>query len=88
MRAPSSPPHTPPPTHTPSPPLRRTVGHKDYEAATKQLNGVGSWERTQQALLGSMQVGRPSRLLSPAEHMRTLTGAAAAASFSGLRAAA
>lgn len=50
------------------------IGHREYEAASKMLNGVGSWERTQQNMLTSMSIGRPSRQMGAAEHSGTLSG--------------
>ncbi|KAG2484524.1 hypothetical protein HYH03_016662 [Edaphochlamys debaryana] len=46
---------------------QRIIGYKEYEATSKLLNGVGSWERTQRHLTQSMDVGRPSKLMSPAQ---------------------
>lgn len=59
------------------------VGSLEYEAAARMLNGVGSWEKTQQHLMSSVQVGRPSRLLGASEQMRAVS-----APFTGLKAAA
>ncbi|KAG2430034.1 hypothetical protein HYH02_013861 [Chlamydomonas schloesseri] len=56
---------------------QRIMGYKEYEGTTKMLNGLGSWERTQRHLTGSMDVGRPSTLRSPAQQAMT-------ASFAGL----
>ncbi|GIL79570.1 hypothetical protein Vretimale_12280 [Volvox reticuliferus] len=53
---------------------QRVMGYKEYEATTKLLNGVGSWERTQRHLTSSMDVGRPSRLLSFAQQTSSFRG--------------
>ena len=65
-------------------PLTASIGNaSEYARAKGMPNGVSSWEKTQQHLLSSMEVGRPSRLTGPSEHMRAMS-----ASFSGLKAAA
>ncbi|PNH06552.1 hypothetical protein TSOC_007061 [Tetrabaena socialis] len=56
---------------------QRVVGYKEYEATTKLLHGVASWENTQRHMTGSMDLGRPSKMLAPSQ-----TG-----TFTGLRAA-
>ncbi|GFR49348.1 hypothetical protein Agub_g11368 [Astrephomene gubernaculifera] len=53
---------------------QRVMGYKDYEAASKLLNGVGSWERTQRHLSSSMDVGRPSKLMSFAQQTASFKG--------------
>mmetsp|Transcript_23041 Transcript_23041/g.58896 ORF Transcript_23041/g.58896 Transcript_23041/m.58896 type:complete len:332 (-) Transcript_23041:203-1198(-) len=49
----------------------KPIGYKEYEATTKQMDGLGCWEKTQCNLGASMLIGQPSRLMTPFEHTST-----------------
>jgi hypothetical protein len=51
--------------------VHKPVSHKQYEAACRSMDRLGAWESTQNHLCASMDIGRPSTLMSPLEHIET-----------------